>query len=431
MSAFWIAIYFTVVMSPLFAMLIGATPPGRGFWREFSVGLGFVGLSMVGWQFFLTGRFKKITSPYGIDVVYHFHRLVSLLAFSFILIHPVIIIVLTPSPAAFLNLLEAPWYRTAGVVSFLAFAVVISTSLCRVRFGIGYESWRAIHGYVSVIAVALSMAHIVGVGYYVQEPLKRWLWISMVAAWILALLYIRILKPFVMFRRPYIIENVIKERGNSWTLVLKAEGHKGISYRPGQFAWLTVGKSLSGEHPFSFSSSAMNPNLIEMTIKALGDFTSKVGEITPGTRAYIEGPYGTFTIDQHRSHGYVFIAGGVGITPVISILKTMRDRIDMRPLILFYGSKNWKDITFYEEIEDMRKSLNLKIVHILENAPAGWDGETGYITAELMARHLPENRIDYQYFVCGPLPMQIAVKTALDKLGLPMEKVQSESFNFV
>jgi predicted ferric reductase len=95
-SAFWIGVYLAVSMAPLFAMLIGPTPPGRGFWRELSVALGFAGLSIMGMQFFLTGRFRSFTAPYGIDVVYHFHRAVSLIAFSFILLHAIVIPVSSP-----------------------------------------------------------------------------------------------------------------------------------------------------------------------------------------------------------------------------------------------------------------------------------------------------------------------------------------------
>ncbi len=85
-----------MVMAPLIAMLIGSIPPGRGFWREFAVGIGFAGLSMMGLQFFLTGRFKNITVPYGIDVVYHFHRAISLIAFSLIQLYRVPYIILNP-----------------------------------------------------------------------------------------------------------------------------------------------------------------------------------------------------------------------------------------------------------------------------------------------------------------------------------------------
>lgn len=432
-GAFWISVYLAVSTAPLLILFIGEVPPGRGFWREFSVGLGFMGLSMIGWQFFLTGRFNRITAPYGIDVVYHFHRLVSLTAFAFILLHPVIIVISSPASLVFLNPFASPWWMTVGVGGLLAFAVIIVTSLYRIKLGLIYEHWRAIHSVAAVIAVALSIAHIVGVSYYAQGPLRRWFWIAMAAAWILALAYIRILKPLLMLRRPYLVDQVIKEHGRSWTLVLKPDGHRGMSFKPGQFAWLTIGKSPFAirEHPFSFSSSAMISERIEMTIKELGDFTSRIGEVARGTGAYIDGPYGTFTIDRHRAPGYVFLAGGIGISPIMSTLRTMRDRADMRPLILIYGAKTWDEATFREEIDSLKKELNLKAVYVLEEAPRGWDGEVGFINAEVMARHLPESRLDYEYFVCGPQPMQAAVKTALDKLGIPLENVQSESFNFV
>lgn len=236
-----------------------------------------------------------------------------------------------------------------------------------------------------------------------------------------------------MSRRPYRIEEVRRERGNSWTLTLHPDGHRGMNFRPGQFAWLTIGRSPFSirEHPFSFSSSAMDVRNLKFTVKELGDFTAKIGEITPGTRAYIDGPYGTFTIDRHVAPGYVFIAGGIGITPVMSILLTMADRHDARPVLLIYASKPWEDMTFREEIEELKKHLNLKVVYVLENPHEGWNGESGWFTAELMARYLPENRINIVYFICSPEPMQKAVRVAIDKLGLPMENVQSQSFNFV
>jgi predicted ferric reductase len=433
LSAFWIAIYFTVVTVPIFAMLIGPTPPGRGFLREFSVGLGFAGLSMMGLQFFMTGRFRNITAPYGIDVVYHFHRNISLIAFSFILTHAVILLISSSEIFILLHPKLSPWWLAAGAAGFLAFAVVIGTSLYRVRLGIRYEKWRGIHGYISVVAVALSMAHVAGVGYYADGYVKRGLWIVLAASWILALIYVRLVKPAVMLRHPYTIEKLTRERGNSWTLLLRPEGHAGMNFKAGQFAWLTVGKSPFAirEHPFSFSSSAMRSDSLQMTIKELGDFTSTIGGIAPGTRAYLDGPYGTFTIDRHAAPGFVFIAAGVGITPVMSILRTIADTHDARPVLLIYGSRSWEDVTFREEIDELKKRLNMKVVHVLERAHEGWSGEDGWINAELMARHLPVDRMQFEYFICGPEPMQKAVRTSLERLGLPLENVQSESFNFV
>lgn len=432
-GTFWFMVYLFLSAAPVLVLLIGDAPPGRGFLREFSVGLGFIGLSMMGWQFLLTGRFKRITSPYGIDVVYHFHRLVSIIAFTFIFLHIFILVIISTDTLVFLNPLNSPWWMVTGLGGFLCFMVIILTSLYRLKLRLNYESWRIIHGVISVLAVLLAVIHVVGVRYYLEHPLKLWLWIFMAAVWILALLYVRILKPLLLLKRPFRVEQVIKERGNSWSLVFKPDGHDGLKFSPGQFGWLFIGKSPFAirEHPFSFSSSAMKPDRIEMAIKELGDFTSKIGDVKPGTRAYIDGPYGTFTIDKEKSPGYVFLAGGVGISPVMSMLRTMRDRVDRRPVILFYGSKNWEGVTFREEIETFKNELNLKVVHVLEEATDDWDGERGFITTEIMARHLPEKRLDYEYFVCGPQPMQLAVKNALNEIGVSLTMVESESFNFV
>ncbi|MBE0425699.1 MAG: ferric reductase-like transmembrane domain-containing protein [Nitrospirae bacterium] len=433
-SAYLIGVYFTLTIAPLFVMLTDPTPPGRGFWRECSIGLGFVGLSMMGLQFFLTGRFQRLTSPYGIDVVYHFHRNISLIAFLFIFLHAVILFISSPETLILLNPVISPWWMIVGVAGLLAFAIVIVTSLYRLKFGLCYEHWRLIHGYISVVAVALSVAHIIGVGYYVEGYLKRGLWITMITAWLLALVYVRVMKPIIMLRRPYTIEKVKRERGNSWTLTLRPEGHKGMNFRPGQFAWLTIGKSPFSirEHPFSFSSSAMKTDSMQVTVKELGDFTSRIGEVAPGTRTYIEGPYGTFTVDRHVAPGYIFITGGVGITPVISILRTMADRNDRRPVLLFYSNKTWEGMTFREDLDELEKQLNLRVVYIITgDAPEGWQGERGRINAEMIARHLPADRMRYKYFICGPDPMQKAIKNELGNLGLSLENVESESFNFV
>ncbi|MDW7711910.1 MAG: ferric reductase-like transmembrane domain-containing protein [Deferrisomatales bacterium] len=432
-ATFWIAVYLAFVALPLLALFVGPMPPGRGFWRELSVGLGFAGVSMMGFQFFLTGRFRRITSPYGVDVVYHFHRRISLIAFGLIVAHAAILLAQAPATLALLNPATGPWWITAGTAGVAAFGVIIAASLERERVGLSYEAWRVSHALLSVTAVGLSVGHIAGVGYYVQGPLKVGLWVTIVAAWVFTLVYVRLIKPLGMLRRPWVVDEVLPERGRSWTLTLRPDGHPGMVFEPGQFAWLKVDRSPFAirEHPFSFSSSSLQQDRVQITIKELGDFTSTIGSVTPGTRAYLDGPYGSFSVDRHPARGYVFIAAGVGITPVMCILRTLADRRDRRPLLLMYQSRNLAEATFREELEDLRLRLDLDVVHVLSRPAEGWTGERGRLSAETLARYLPADRLERDYFVCGPEPVQMAVKTMLERLGLPLEQCQSESFNFV
>ena len=433
---FWVLVYVLLAAAPLLILLIGPVPPGRDFWREFSVSLGFGGLAMMALQFVLTARFKIIKSPYGADIVYHFHRQISLVAFAMIVAHPLILFIRYPALLSLLNLFSAPWRARAGVTSVVALVLLIGSSVWRKRFKLEYTNWRILHGIFSALAVILAMVHVILAAHYVNTPLKQVLWIGYGVFWVGLLIWIRILKPIMLLRNPYEVVEVKEERGSAWTLVLRPVGGKGMTFCPGQFAWITAGKSVFGEseHPFSFSSSASDTEKLAFTIKELGDFTATIKHFPPGMRVYLDGPFGAFSIDRHtHANGFVFIAGGIGITPMMSMLRTMRDRCDTRPVTLIYANNEWETITFREEIEALEKELNLKLVYVLLHPPEGWEGETGFVTTELLDRYLPENRDrDVQeIFICGPGPMMDAVESALPPLGVHMDDFHSERFELV
>jgi len=433
---FWVLVYVLLAAAPLLILLIGPVPPGRDFWREFSVALGFGGLAMMALQFVLTARFKIIKSPYGADVVYHFHRQISLVAAVMILAHPLILFIRYPALLSLLNIFQAPWRARAGVTSIVALVVLIGSSLWRKRFNLEYTNWRILHGFASALAVILAMVHVVLAAHYVNTPVKQVLWISYGVFWVGLLIWIRILKPMMLLRNPYEVVEVKGERGSAWTLVLRPVGRKGMIFCPGQFAWITAGKSVFGEseHPFSFSSSASDTGKLAFTIKELGDFTATIKNFPPGMRVYLDGPYGSFSIDRHaHASGFVFIAGGIGITPMMSMLRTMRDRGDKRPVTLIYANNGWETVTFREEIAELEQALNLNVVYVLLDPPDGWEGETGFVTADLLDRYLPEDRDrDVQeIFICGPGPMMDAIESTLPTLGVHMDDFHSERFELV
>ena len=233
-AIFWIAVYIAITLAPLLILLIGPQLPDQGFWQRFSVALGFAGLAMMALQFVLTARFQVIKAPYGSDVVYHFHRQISLVAFVLILAHPLILFVADPSTLGLLNLVTAPWRARAAVTSLLLLIILISFSLWRKPLHLGYTLWRVSHGILGTLVLILAMIHVILVGYYINTPLKDVLWTTYGFFWILLLLYVRILKPFLLLRKPYQVEQVVEERGNAWSLHIKPVGHTGMRFQPGQ-----------------------------------------------------------------------------------------------------------------------------------------------------------------------------------------------------
>lgn len=433
---FWLLVYVLLATAPLILLKVGEVPEGREFWRELSVALGFAGLSMMSLQFVLTARFKTVKAPYGADVVYHFHRQISLVAFVLILAHPLLLFINAPQTLALLNLVTAPWRARMGVTAIVLLLLLIGASIWRKRLKIEYTGWRIWHGILATVVVALSMTHIVLARHYLNLPWKQALWIAYGIFWVGLLAYVRVIKPLLLLRRPYVVEQVTPERGNAWTLIVRSEGHAGMKFLPGQFAWLTAGKSpfADAEHPFSISSSAARPDRLAFTIKELGDFTRTIKDLLPGQKVYLDGPFGAFSVDRHpHAPQFAFITGGVGITPIMSMLRTLADRGDQRPLLLLYASRDWESIIFREELEALKSKLNLTLVHVLEKPPADWTGETGFITQSMLDRYLPKEkaRNTIEIFVCGPPPMMNAVETALVKIGVPFGDFHSERFSLV
>ncbi|MDO3648413.1 ferredoxin reductase family protein [Nocardia mangyaensis] len=429
----WLGLYLAVAVVPLIFAVIGIAEPGRGFLTEFSVALGFLGMSMLGMQFALVARFQAVAAPFGEDALVQFHRQVSYVALAFVLAHPVLLQIAGTDIIGLLNLAQAPARARFAVASTVLLLVVVATSIWRRRLRIRYEVWQVLHGGLSVLVVAFALAHMLLVGYYLDQPWKKWLWVVMTVCLVALLLWVRVVRPIARMRRPWAIEEVVAERGNAHTLRMRPVGHAGFRFEPGQFGWLVVDRSAFSitAHPFSFSSSAEGGERVEMTIKALGDFTATVGAIAPGTRAYVDGPHGVFSPDRHEGAVFVLIAGGVGITPMTSILRTMADRGDRRPVLLLYAVRSFDDATLHDEILTLAPQLDLTFVLVPERAPAEWDAEHGFIDRAMLARHLPPGHRRGQYFICGPGPMVTAVEDALAALDIPAERIHTERFNFV
>lgn len=430
----WVGAYLALILAPLCVLLIGPVPPGSGFWWDLSMALGFAGMAVIGVQFLLTARFRRACAPFGIDIIFYFHRYLALLAGALLLAHLLILRSGYVEALGPLHPLHAPWHMTAGRAALVLIAVLIGTSLWRKRLRIHYDAWRLLHIGLSVAAYVLALGHIEGVGYYIEAPAKRWLWTGYTLFWLLLVVYVRVVKPWRMRTRPYRVTEVRREHGRAWTLALEPDGHPGLRFEPGQFAWLTLRASPwhIKEHPFSIASSAEHPDRLEFTIKELGDFTRTIRETQVGEVAYLDGPYGAFSVDRYpQAPGFVFIAGGIGIAPIISMLRTLADRGERRPLLLLYGNKCWDEVILREQLDALSERLDLRLVHVLADPPADWEGESGFVTPELLERALPARAQALEYFLCGPKPMSDAVQQALHGLGVPLGRVHSELFDMV
>lgn len=423
--------YLALVMVPL---ALAAAPPtvAAGFGWDFAMILGYAGVAMMGVQFVLTARFKRACAPFGIDVIYFFHRYLALVMLVLIALHALLATALDPGAVGPLDPRHAAPAISLGRLALGLIAALLISSLWRKRLGIEYDYWRRVHAVLAILALSLAVIHVDIAARMLNSPGKRLAWTALSLAWLGLIVHVRLLRPWRLLRRPFRVAAVQAEHGRSVSVQLQAVGHDGFDYQPGQFAWLSVGDSPFAlrEHPFSLASSPTRPGTITFTIKALGDFSTAMAECRPGTVAYVDGPYGAFSCDRYpKAAGFVFIAGGVGIAPIISMLRALADRNDPRPLWLFYGNRLWQHTLFREELQALGERLDLRLVHILGEPAADWRGERGLLRQELLARHLPEQRTGLHFFICGPQPMIGVAEHALRALAVPLRRVHSEIFD--
>lgn len=232
-------------------------------------------------------------------------------------------------------------------------------------------------------------------------------------------------------RYPYTVVDVSLAADRTW-LVSIEPSRVGIEFEAGQFVFLTLDDNPMSleQHPFSIASSAGVPGRLEFAIKELGDYTSRIGTTPVGQTAYVDGPYGSLRLPTAPVAGMVMIAGGIGISPVMSMLRTMRDRGDVTPVVLIYAANRHEDLLFSDELDDLARLDHVEVVRVLLEPPVGWTEEQGLVGADVIERHLPTDAgAGWHAVICGPPVMMDVAERALRERGLPLSRIHSERFD--
>ena len=206
---------------------------------------------------------------------------------------------------------------------------------------------------------------------------------------------------------------------------------RNADFVPGQFFFVTI--KVKGEdalHHFSFSSSPTDEQHIEFTKRITAhDFSQALNAIKPGEKAHIRGPLGVFTLPV-KSQPLCFISGGIGITPLRSMLRYIVAKKLEHDVVLLYGNNNFEDIVFRDELEHLQSAQsNIRIVFFLAGAgvPPGWKGRTGLINQDAIRELVPDHK-QRVFYLSGPPKMVTALTDMVTPLGVPVENVKQDSF---
>ena len=314
-----------------------------------------------------------------------------------------------------------PGMITATVGTALLIAVVVS-SVVIVRRRLRYEAWYAVH-LTAYAAIALAWFHQIPTGNeLVLDREAADYWRALYLATLLLLVVFRVALPIVSaFRDRLRVTEVVPEGPGVVSLRIAGPGVDRLRARAGQFflwRFLSRGRWWSA-HPFSLSE-APDGRSLRITVKSLGDFTSRIGDVAPGTRVVVEGPFGVFTDDVRRRDRAVLIAGGIGITPIRSLMEQVRGHA-----VVLYRVVGEPDVILRDELERIaaERGHDLRIV-------AG-DHTTEDGARLLSVEHLHElvpDLAERDVYVCGPPAMANAIERNVRAAGVPRRLVHVERF---
>ena len=435
--AILLTFYLLIALAPL-ALAHMQDLPRRSFSDELSSALAMVGFAMLLMEFALSGRFRSISGSTGIDLTMRFHQLIARSLTAFIVIHPFLYV--TPLKHSLpwdstgqLTLGLSPTSTLIGFVGWLLLVLLVVTAICRDQLPYRYETWRLSHGLGAALIAILGSYHTIDAGRYSGHAYLTVFWLGLLGLALSTLLYVYIITPLLQLRHPYRVVSVKEVARKTWELNIEPKSGMTIEFAAGQFVWLTLDRSPFAvtEHPFSISSCPANRPIIGFTIKEVGDFTNKIGSIPLGARAYIDGPHGNLTLAGRSGTGIAFIAGGVGLAPIMSILRQLSVEKDERPLKLIYGNRLVEQIMYQDELDEMKDILDIEIHHTLSEPPAGWVDGVGQLDEAVLRRYLEfEGHARWLYVVCGPAPMIDGVESNLEALGVPLGQIVSEKFSY-
>jgi len=391
-------------------------------------------------QVLLMARIPWVERAYGQDALARKHRLVGFGSFTLMLAH-IVLIVLGYAAGSNSSVLGKLWEMIASYPGMLlatagtmALVMVVVTSIRKARARLQHESWHLLHLY-AYLGVALALPHQLWTGAdFLSSPVATGYWWGLWAAAAAAVLAFRVGLPvWRSMRHRLVVQRVVTEAPGVVSVHITGRRLDRLPVRAGQFfVWRFLdGPGWTRGHPYSLSA-APDGRSLRITVKALGDDSSTLRRVRPGTRVLVEGPYGRLTGAARTRRRVTFVASGIGITPI----RAMLEEFGYEPgeATLLYRTSGTQDIVFRAELEELARRRGVAVHHLPghRNAdtrnwlPAGCENRDPAGALIELCPEIARNDV----YVCGPQTWMDAVQDAAVRAGVRPDRVHLERFEF-
>lgn len=385
--------------------------------------LGLLTAVLLFFQPILASRPSFLERTMGLDKLLRLHHINGFAILILALGH--ILLILVPEGLSNLPMGMKFWPEIVGaVVLVLLIPMVLLAQLHR-PLKIPYGLWSRLHRSTGPLIFLLLGVHILFVSDSFDNAVPRNSLFLVMGSILLLLAFTKVRQIFIQ-KSSWTITEVTPLNGTTTSLHLTAQNSTKFCYSAGQFAFLSFpslpwGTRSSEPHPFTIASSP-HQNTLQFIIKNCGDWTAELASLQPKTPAYVEGPYGRFSYTIfHSWKSIVMIAGGIGITPMLSMLREMAAVNCTKRIILIWSCRNRGELVCREELAQLQNDLPNFSCHFILTS------EKGRINQSFLHQVLPSEKAPI--LLCGPPHMMISVKKLLLQRGFSRSDIHWEIFS--
>ena len=352
------------------------------------------------------------------------HQTVGMFVFFCIFLHGGFMLVFNLATGAFRY--DFGW-KLLGSAGFALLILLVGIGIIGSKWSSRYELFRILHK-IGAVVLLLGLIHAVVLGSFVGRSLALQIILYILfALFVLSQIYL-LVRRIKVKKNPMRIAEVVPE--NDQVTTLRIEG-RNIRHNPGQYAFIRCSfpepfKGSRGIHPFTISSPPEESH-ISFTVKASGDYTERLGSLTPGSPVLFDGPYGDFVMPVEEKP-LVLFAGGIGITPFLSMLREIAKREWKEEITLFWAVRRTEDLFCMNELDRYVAQFSRFHVIYIVTRDEKWRGEKGHISENMIRHHVSQwERADL--FICDPGRFKRELSKLCSSLGKKGGEIHIEDFS--
>lgn len=373
---------------------------------------------LISWNFILATRSKFLEKLFGgLDRVYLYHKIIGNLAFILAISHPIFLIVgalpynltklyLVPS------ILNVPY--ALGIMSLYLLILLISITIF---LDLPYRFWKKTHEFIGLVIILGGLHSVLvssDISFYM--PLKIWMIFWNILA-ILSYLYKRFFYYLYIPKNNYKIKSILQDKDYLVMSLVASDLNKVIDFKPGQFAYFSLNKDMRDDHPFSILEQN-GPNL-SIGTKIIGAFTLSLLNLKEGAEINVFGPFGTFSSNLEKNNNMLWISGGIGITPFLSMARSLKSD---QKVTLIHTSRSDESQIFVKLFTYLSKTnTNFKFV-------THYSDKLGHLDENKINEIIPLSS-DIRVYICGPQIMMETLSESLPRKGILNKRIIFEDFS--